>query len=294
MTAQLLSSIDPVQEASPQALKGLDLPRTDARPIRAHRPRLDLGKPLAIGWLLGPALVLVYWSVGSGLKVIDPRVLPAPWTALSTAAELLRQGRLQADLATSAARAGEGLVFGTAAGVILALISGLTLLGGYVLDGVIQMKRAIPTLALIPLFILWFGLGETMKVTVISLSVFIPIYIQTHNALRGIDIRYVELAESLGLSHVGFIRHVVLPGALPGFMLGLRFAVLAAWGALVVVEQFNATSGIGYMIELARNNAQTDIILVGLVLYALLGLGSDLSVRGLEARVVTWRRTLAR
>ncbi len=256
--------------------------------------RLDLGKPLALGWLLGPALILLYWSVGSWRGVIDPRVLPAPWVAARTAAELIAQGRLQGDLAISALRAGEGLVFGVVFGVVLALVSGLSLLGGYVLDGIIQMKRAIPTLALIPLFILWFGLGETMKVTIISISVFIPIYIQTHAALRGIDIRHVELAESLGLGHAAFIRHVVLPGALPGFLLGMRFAVLAAWGALVVVEQFNATSGIGYRIELARENAQTDVILVGLVVYALLGLGSDLLVRLVERRVVGWRRTLAR
>ena len=262
--------------------------------IPRPRRRLDLGKPAPLGWLLGPALILVYWSVGSWRGVIDPRVLPAPWVAASTAGALLAEGKLQADLAISALRAGEGLVFGVVFGVGLALVSGLSLLGGYVLDGVIQMKRAIPTLALIPLFILWFGLGETMKVTIISIAAFIPIYVQTHYALRAIDIRYVELAESLGLNHLAFVRHVVLPGALPGFMLGLRFAILAAWGALVVVEQFNATSGVGYMIELARNNAQTDIILVGLVLYALLGLTSDLAVRVVEGRMLGWRRTLAK
>jgi sulfonate transport system permease protein len=265
-----------------------------AAPIARRPHRLDLGRPVALGWLLGPALILLYWSLGSWRGVIDPRVLPAPWAAAKAAADLIAQGRLQGDLAISALRAGEGLVFGVVFGVVLALVSGLSLLGGYVLDGVIQMKRAIPTLALIPLFILWFGLGETMKVAIISIAVFIPIYIQTHAGLRGIDIRHVELAESLGLNHAAFIRHVVLPGALPGFLLGLRFAVLGAWGALVVVEQFNATSGIGYRIELARSNAQTDIILVGLVLYALLGLGSDLIVRLVEGRVLGWRRTLAR
>ena len=123
---------------------------------------------------------------------------------------------------------------------------------------------------------------------------FIPIYIQTHNALRSIDIRYVELAESVGMGHLAFIRHVALPGALPGLLVGLRFGVLAAWGALVVVEQFNATSGIGYMIELARTNAQTEVILVGLVLYAVLALTCDLAVRAIETRALGWRRTLAR
>ena len=292
MTVQILRAVRSAEPA-PEPVRLVRPALADA-PVAATRPRLGLGKPAALGWLLGPAILLVYWSVGSWRGVIDPRVLPAPWVAATTAAELLARGRLEADLGISALRAGEGLAFGTVFGVVLALVSGLSLLGGYILDGVVQMKRAIPTLALIPLFILWFGLGETMKVTIISIAVFIPIYIQTHNALRSIDIRYVELAESLGMDHLAFIRQVVLPGALPGFLVGLRFAVLAAWGALVVVEQFNATSGIGYMIELARTNAQTEVILVGLVLYAILGLVSDFVVRALEARTLTWRRTLAR
>ena len=292
MTVQILRPIRSSQAALRKVRQADDRPSAPSR--TRVRQRLGLGKPVRLGWLLGPALLLIYWSVGSWRNVIDPRVLPAPWVAVRTAADLLAHGSLESDLAISALRAGEGLLFGTLFGVLLALASGLSQLGGYILDGLIQMKRAIPTLALIPLFILWFGLGETMKVTIISISVFIPIYIQTHNALRSIDIRHVELAESLGLSHPEFIRHVVLPGALPGFLMGLRFAVLAAWGALVVVEQFNATSGIGYMIELARNDAQTDVILVGLVLYALLGLGSDLAIRAIEARALSWRRTLAR
>ena len=292
MTVQILRAVRSAEP--PRGRVRLARPAPQAKAVAQTRPRLGLGKPAAFGWLLGPALLLVYWSVGSWRGVIDPRVLPAPWVAMTTATELLARGQLQADLGISALRAGEGLAIGTAFGVVLALVSGLSLLGGYILDGVIQMKRAIPTLALIPLFILWFGLGETMKVTIISIAVFIPIYIQTHNALRSIDIRYVELAESVGMGHLAFIRHVALPGALPGFLVGLRFGVLAAWGALVVVEQFNATSGIGYMIELARTNAQTEVILVGLVLYAVLGLTCDLAVRAIETRALGWRRTLAR
>jgi sulfonate transport system permease protein len=262
--------------------------------VAERRPgRLGLGKPLAHGWLLGPALLLFYWSVGSASGYIDPRILPAPWTAVETAWRLIAEGRLQANFAVSALRAAEGLTLGVAFGVAIALASGLSLLGGYLFDGVIQMKRAIPIFALIPLLILWFGVGEAMKVTVIALTVFTPIYINTHNALRGIDIRHVELAESLGLSRWRFIRHVVLPGALPGLLLGLRFGVLGAWGALVVVELFNATSGIGYMIELARTYAQTDVMLVGLVLYALLGVSSDAAVRLIERRALAWRKTFA-
>jgi len=178
--------------------------------------------------------------------------------------------------------------------VLLAFLSGLSLLGGYVIDGVVQLKRGIPILAIIPFMVLWFGIGEPMKVAVIAVAAFFPIYIQTHSALRAIDLRYVELAETLGLSRWQFLRRVVIPGALPGFLLGLRFGATAAWLALVVVEQLNATSGIGYMVTLARNYAQTDVMLVGLVVYALLGFGTDSLIRWAERRLLTWRRTLGR
>jgi sulfonate transport system permease protein len=261
--------------------------------VAPPRRSLTLGVPLSYGWLLGPTLLILIWVIGSFTGFIDGRVLPAPWTTVRTAVDLIEEGRLQTDLAVSAVRALQGLFYGVVLGVLVALVSGLTLTGGYLFDSLIQMKRAIPTLALIPLLILWFGIGEAMKVTVVALSVFLQIYVHAHNALRTIDLKHVELAESLRLSRYDFLCHVVLPGALPGFLLGLRFAVAAAWLALVVVEQVNATSGIGYMITLARTYAQTDIILVGLVIYALLGLTSDALVRLLERRLLIWRRTLA-
>ena len=259
----------------------------------ARRTRLGLDTPSRWGWTLGPLLLLLYWGVLSQTGFLDSRTLPAPWVAVETGIELIRSGKLQEHLAISAWRAAQGLALGTAAGIALALLSGLSLLGGYVIDGLVQLKRGVPVLALIPFMVLWFGVGESMKISVIAVTVFVPIYLHTHNALRAIDIKQVELAETLGLSHAQFIRHVVLPGALPGLLLGLRFGVTASWLALVVVEQLNATSGIGYMVTLARNYAQTDVMLVGLVVYALLGLASDAVVRVVQARALRWRRTLA-
>lgn len=256
------------------------------------RRRLGLAPSATWGWLLGPALFVLYWTVLSLTGWLDPRILPAPWVAVETGVELVRSGRLQDNLLISAWRAAQGLFFGVTAGVVLALLSGLSLLGGYVIDGLVQLKRGVPVLALIPFMVLWFGIGEAMKVTAIAVTVFVPIYIHTHSALRAIDLKQVELAETLGLGRGAFIRHIVFPGALPGLLLGLRFGVTAAWLALVVVEQLNATSGIGYMITLARNYAQTDVMLVGLVVYALLGLGSDATVRALQRRALSWRRTL--
>jgi sulfonate transport system permease protein len=237
--------------------------------------------------------LLALWAAGSAAGVIDPRTLSSPWTVLTTTRDLIAEGRLQENLWVSTQRAALGLVFGVATGVVLAVLAGLSRLGEALIDGPVQMKRAIPSLALIPLLILWFGIGEQMKVITIALGVFVPIYLQTHAALRGIDARYVELAQTVRLTRLGFLRRVVLPGALPGFLLGLRFAVTAAWLALVVVEQINSTSGIGYMMELARTYGQTDIIVVGLVLYGLLGLVSDGAVRLLQRKALSWQVTLA-
>jgi len=255
--------------------------------------RLGPGRPLRGGPLIGLGALLVVWSVGSAVGFIDQRTLSAPWTVVTTAGDLIADGRLQANLAVSAGRALSGLALGIVVGTVLAVVSGLSRWGEALVDGPVQLKRAIPSLALLPLLILWLGIGETMKVVTILLGVLVPVYIHTHNGLRTIDARYVELAETVGLSRWHFLTKVVLPGALPGFLLGLRFAVTSCWLALVVVEQINGTAGIGYMMELARTYGQTDIIVVGLVLYGILGYGSDLLVRLVQRRALSWRRTLA-
>jgi sulfonate transport system permease protein len=284
--------MNPPDAVFPLERPALIEPGAALRPVARNR---FLGSPPSRhGILVGPLLLLLYWSVLSVTGFLDPRILPAPWTAVTAAIDLIRDGRLQDNLAISAGRALAGLFFGSVAAVLLALVSGLTVLGGYVIDGLVQIKRGIPILALIPFMVLWLGIGEAMKITVIAIAVFFPMYIQTHTALSAIDIRYVELAETLRLSRWKFLVRIVLPGALPGVLTGLRFGTTAAWLALVVVEQLNATSGIGYMVTLARDYAQTDVMLVGLVVYAILGFGSDTLVRQLERRVLRWRRTLGR
>ncbi len=278
---------------STQPLGRLTRPARRGASRSTARRRLAPGRPVPYGKALGPLLLLAVWSAGSAAGLIEARSLSAPWTVVTTAGDLIEDGRLQSHMAASAQRALLGLLFGTAAGLLLALLSGLSRLGEGVIDGPVQIKRAIPSLALVPLLILWLGIGETMKVVTVSLAVLVPVYIHTHNGLRSIDNRYVELSETVRLSRWQFVRHVVLPGTLPGFLLGMRFAVTATWLALVVVEQVNATSGLGYMMELARTYGQTEIIIVGLVVYGLLGLASDGLVRLTERKVLSWRRTLA-
>lgn len=267
-----------------------------ARTSGAHAgrlPKLAPGRLPTGGILLGPVALIVIWELASVLGWLSPRFLAAPSTALLTGFELLANGTLADHFLASAKRAYLGLGIGVAIGLAMALASGLSRIGEASLDGLVQIKRAVPTLALIPLAILWLGIGETMKIALIASSVLVPIYINTHAALRGIDIRHVELARSVGLTRGAFLREVALPGALPGFFTGLRLAVTTCWTALVVLEQINTSEGIGYLMNRARDYGQTDIIVVGLAIYAILGLGSDFAVRHWERKALSYRKALA-
>ncbi|MFJ8081151.1 ABC transporter permease [Streptomyces sp. NPDC096205] len=260
---------------------------------RGKRRSLSPGRRLPATRLIGPALLLALWAAASAAGRLDPGAIPAPWTVLETGARLWTDGTLPDDILTSLRRAGSGFAIGLAAGVALALASGLSRVGEALIDGTVNLNRAIPTLGLIPLFILWLGIGETFKTAIIAIVVYIPIYLNTHAALSGIDSRFVELAEVQGLSRWAFVRQIVVPGALPGFFVGLRLGVTGSWLGLVVLEQINATSGLGYMMFQAQNYGQSDVILVGLVVYGVFGLISDSTVRLIERRVLSWRRTLS-
>ncbi|MEU8665775.1 ABC transporter permease [Streptomyces anulatus] len=260
---------------------------------RGTRRRLGPGRAVPFGRLIGPVLLVALWWAASASGHLDPRILSGPGSVLSTAADLVSTGRLQDNVLISLQRAGLGLLFGVTAGVALAVTAGLSRSGEYLLDGPLQIKRAIPSLAMLPLLILWLGIGEQMKVTVIALGVAVNMYINTYASLTSIDSRYVELAEGLDLGRAQFLRKVVVPGSLPGFFVGLRLGVTSSWLGLIVVEQINSTSGIGYMMFQAQQYAQSDVIIVGLVAYGIFGFASDAGVRAIERKVLSWRRTLA-
>ncbi|MCD9872338.1 ABC transporter permease [Streptomyces guryensis] len=263
------------------------------QPVRRRRRGLSPGRALPASRLIGPALLLALWAAASAAGQLDPGAIPAPWTVLRTAGRLWSAGTLPTDILTSLERAAYGFTIGLAAGVVLALAAGLSRVGEALIDGTVNLNRAIPTLGLIPLFILWLGIGEAFKIAIIAIVVYVPIYLNTHSALSGIDSRFVELAEVQGLSRLRFVRQIVIPGALPGFFVGLRLGVTGSWLGLVVLEQINATSGLGYMMFQAQNYGQSDVILVGLLVYGIFGLVSDSAVRLIERRVLSWRRTLS-
>nr|WP_221375125.1 ABC transporter permease [Actinoplanes polyasparticus] len=267
-------------------------PRTATPDVRVVRRRLGPGRRIPYAFWVGPILLLAVWSAGSATGLISPAILTAPWDVVVAFGEQWTDHDLLGNILSSLQRAALGLGFGVATGGVLAVVSGLSRLGESLIDGPIQVKRSVPTLALIPLFIAWFGIGQEMKVVTIALISMVPIYVHTHNGLRGIDGKYAELAETLDIGRGEFVRHVVLPGALPGFLLGMRFAVTSSLLGLVVVEQYNATAGIGHMITLAEQYGQTDVIVVGLVIYGVFGYCADSAVRLVGRRVLAWRRTL--
>jgi sulfonate transport system permease protein len=216
-------------------------------------------------------------------------VLAAPSTVAATFWGMVQSGELASNLLVSFFRVAIGMTLGVVIGSALALIAGLSRLGEDAVDPPIQMLRTLPVLALSPLFIVWFGIDETPKVGLIALAVTFPIYLNLFNGIRAVDPKLIEAAQSFGLRGWSLIRHVILPGALPSFLLGLRFALAVAVLVLVVAEQINAQAGLGYLINNARDFMRTDVIVVCLVIYALLGLGADGAVRAIERRALSWR-----
>jgi sulfonate transport system permease protein len=205
---------------------------------------------------------------------------------------MIRSGELPANLLVSFGRAMVGLAIGVTIGTVLGLAAGLSRPGDAVIDPVMQIKRTIPVVALSPLFIVWFGIGETPKIALIAFATIFPIYLNLHNGIRGVDVRLMDMGRSFGLSRAALIRHVVLPAALPSLLVGLRYSLSIAVILLVIAEQINASAGLGFLINNARDFMRTDIIVVCLMVYAILGLAGDTLVRAVERRALAWRPSL--
>lgn len=238
----------------------------------------------------GPLVLLAIWWVGTSTGFFSAQTLASPGQVVTAARELIETGALQEHLWVSLQRVAVGLAIGVSTGALLAIVAGLWKLVEDFVDSAVQVLRSIPVLALTPLLIVWFGIGEEPKIAMVAIATTFPVYLNTYSAIRGVDAKLVETATTFGVGRVGLVRQVIFPGALPGFFVGLRFSLAVCWLVLVISEQINATSGIGFLMNDARSQFRTDIIVLGIVIYAILGLLSDALVRVLERRLLAWRR----
>jgi sulfonate transport system permease protein len=236
-----------------------------------------------------PLTLLLLWEAGSSWGWWQSFVLPSPITVAEEFKTLVWNGQLPSNLLVSLRRVVIGAAFGITAGTALGTVSGLWRTGERALDATLQMMRTLPYLVLVPVFILWFGIYETPKLVIIGIGTSLPMYLNTFSGVRSVDPRLTEMGSQFGLRRWQLIRSVILPGATPSMLVGLRYALGFAWLSLVVAEQINAQQGLGALISNATTNFQTSELMVVVVVYAMLGLSTDLAVRFLERRVMVWR-----
>jgi sulfonate transport system permease protein len=271
---------------------------TDSRDSYVASTRLYLGisKGALYRWLSWtvPVLVLVLWQIAARVGLIAPQVLPAPTSVAATALDLARNGDLFVHLGVSLLRAAAGFAIGGTIGLALGILVGFSPLAQALLDRSIQMVRAIPFLAMLPLVIVWFGVGEVAKIFLVALAVLFPIYINTMLGIRQIDPKLMELAKVIGLDRIAVVRRIILPGAMPSILTGVRYALAHAWLALVIAETLATTKGIGFLAMDAREFLQTNVILLTMIIYAIIGVVADALVRLLEAHFLSWHANYAK
>jgi sulfonate transport system permease protein len=235
-----------------------------------------------------PILLLAAWEIAVASGLMSTRILPSLTAVVVAGFRLARSGELFSDIAISFVRAAGGFLIGGSLGFILGLLNGISPLASRTLDSSLQMIRNIPHLALIPLVILWFGIDEEAKLFLVALGVFFPIYLNTYHGVRTVDAGLVEMGRVYGLSGLALFREIILPAALPSILVGLRYALGIMWLTLIVAETISSSSGIGYMTMNAREFLQTDVVMLGILIYAGLGKLADWCTVRLERRCLRW------
>lgn len=245
-----------------------------------------------VPWVL-PVLILITWQLLVEFGIVPERILPKPFAIVQAAIRLTASGQLLSDVLISTQRAFLGLLIGGGIGFALGLLNGIYKLGEKYFDTTVQMIRTVPNLALVPLVILWFGIGDSARLFLISLGVFFPIYINTFHGVRQVDPHLIEMGRVYGLTQRQLFWEVILPGAMPAILLGLRIALGVMWLTLIVAETVAVDSGIGYMAQSAREFIRTDVMIFAVILYALLGKLADSTARWLEQRFLRWHPNYA-
>jgi sulfonate transport system permease protein len=270
------------------ALAGIDR-RAPAIAVKKGHGARWAGAGGAVRRAVVPIALVALWQIGSSVGWWSSLVLPSPVAVANEFVALIRDGSLTQNLLVSLHRVALGAAVGISVGTSLGLVSGLWRIGEESLDATLQMMRTLPYLVMLPLFVIWFGIDELPKILIIAIGTSLPMYLNTFAGVRGVDRRLVEMAQSFGVRRLGLILSVVLPGAMPSILTGLRYSLGIGWLALVVAEQINARAGLGYLISDAQSLFLTDVLLVCVVTYAALGLLTDLVARSMERWLLAWR-----
>lgn len=274
--------------------RGYRPPARTSPPARPSMSReISAREFMAISWL-APLVFILVWEWLCRIGYVNPQILPAPSDVMATAYELCADGTLIEHLAYSLVRAVVGLAIGGSIGFALGILVGFSRLAEALIDRSVQMIRAIPFLALLPLVIIWFGVDETGKLFLIAKAVMFPVYINTVLGIRQVDPKLLELAKVTGLGVRERITKIVLPGAMPSILTGVRYALAVAWLALVIAETIATTKGIGFLAMDAREFLQTNVIVLTIIIYAAIGVISDSLARLLERRLLAWHPNYAR
>jgi sulfonate transport system permease protein len=239
------------------------------------------------------AAILALWQALFHLGYIKPLILPPPSQIALTFWDLLKSGALLRHIGISILRVLEGFGIAAFLGLSLGIAIGLSRTLDRLTDLIIQVIKPIPPIAWIPLAILWFGIGEQSKVYIIFLGAFFPVIINTIDGIRQTDHKFVEVARILAVPRFKFVRQVVIPGALPAIMTGLRVGLMVAWMCVVAAELIAASSGIGYLIMDARQLSQSDVVLVGMITIGVIGKLMDSIIKRIERRLIGWKAVYA-
>jgi len=248
-------------------------------------------RPSALPWFL-PAIIVALWWGSVGLGVFEAYQLPPPPVVLDAAIGLWRRGLLQLDVLATAARVVEGFVIGAAVAIVLGTIVGVTRRSEEFFEPTLQALRTVPTLAWAPLLLLWLGIDEAPKITLVAIGAFFPVYVNLVAGIKGVDRKLVEVARVFDLRGVDIARRVVLPASLPDLLTGLRLGATQAWLFVVVAEFFGSSRGLGFRLTDSLQSSRVDLMLVALVCLAALGKVTDMLIRAAERRALRWRDTL--
>ncbi|MBW9115128.1 ABC transporter permease subunit [Rhizobium cauense] len=252
------------------------------------RPSISLpGRERLLPYLV-PIAIIAAWQLASSVGWISSRIMPSPVDVAAAFWSTTVTGQLPHDILVSAARAFAGLLVGGSIGFLLGIANGVSKISEQLTDTTLQMLRTIPHLAMIPLVILWFGIGEESKLFLTSLGVLFPVYLNTYHGVRNVDRDLIEMGKVYGMGSWTLFRKIIFPGALPSIFVGLRYALGIMWLTLIVSESIAASSGIGHMANNAREFMMTDVVVLALVIYAVLGKLADVIARSLERRALKW------